>query len=256
MLCRSYSQDAPQGTYRPIKIVYYPRDPFFVIIKQQKTRVIFPMRFRESSDVAIAISFFQELVDVGSSEAMAKAPPCTWSPIPPPELRGELIEDLSTNGGFVSFDILSHHISNKRVDKTTWNLLNFNAYVKLYVKCTRGFIQRGMRKRSEHLAEVLHETSLERDESYDQIEKKPGSRWTRDLIRFSRLKKFRGKSFYTCWLSSSNIERDNGHLPDTAYTLKGSPQQWNSDIGIVEKSEAELNKLHTIGPPIRFSQVC
>lgn len=45
-------------------------------------------------------------MDVGSSEKWAKAPPCTWSPIPPPELRGEPIEDLSTNGGFVSFGIL------------------------------------------------------------------------------------------------------------------------------------------------------
>lgn len=44
-------------------------------------------------------------MDVGSSEAFAKAPPCHWSPIPPPELRGEPIEDLSTNGGFVSFGI-------------------------------------------------------------------------------------------------------------------------------------------------------
>ena len=45
----------------------------------------------------------QELMDVGSSEKWAKAPPCSWSPIPPPELRGEPFEDLSTNGGFVSF---------------------------------------------------------------------------------------------------------------------------------------------------------
>lgn len=49
-------------------------------------------------------------MDIGSSEAFAKAPPCTWSPIPPPELRGELMEDLSTNGGFVSFGITLLHI--------------------------------------------------------------------------------------------------------------------------------------------------
>lgn len=42
-------------------------------------------------------------MDVGSSKEWDKAPPCTWSPIPPPELRGEPFEDLSTNGGFVSF---------------------------------------------------------------------------------------------------------------------------------------------------------
>jgi hypothetical protein len=52
------------------------------------------------------IHFLQELMDVGSSEEWAKVPPCTWSPIPPPELRGEHFEDLSTNGGFVSFGIL------------------------------------------------------------------------------------------------------------------------------------------------------
>ena len=50
-------------------------------------------------------------MDVGSSEAWAKAPPCIWSPIPPPELRGEPLEDLSTNGGFVSFGMyLTFHI--------------------------------------------------------------------------------------------------------------------------------------------------
>ena len=42
-------------------------------------------------------------MDVGSSDKWAKAPPCTWSAIPPPELIGEAFEDLSTNGGFVSF---------------------------------------------------------------------------------------------------------------------------------------------------------
>lgn len=52
------------------------------------------------------VYFLQELMDVGISKEWAKVPPCTWSPIPPPELRGETLEDLSTNGGFVSFGIL------------------------------------------------------------------------------------------------------------------------------------------------------
>lgn len=52
-------------------------------------------------------NMLQELMDVGSSKALKKAPHCIWSPIPPPELRGEQIEDLSTNGGFLSFGINS-----------------------------------------------------------------------------------------------------------------------------------------------------
>lgn len=50
-------------------------------------------------------------MDVGNSDKWAKAPPCTWSAIPPPELRGEAFEDLSTNGGFFSFGKLLSSIN-------------------------------------------------------------------------------------------------------------------------------------------------
>ncbi|KAK0608835.1 hypothetical protein LWI29_036714 [Acer saccharum] len=108
MLRKVNYDDTHQGMHKPIKLVYHPREPFYV------SR--------------------QELMDVGISEKWAKAPPCSWSPIPPPELRGEPFEDLSTNGGFVTFDIAPHHIKGKRLDKIVWNLLNFYAYVKYHVK--------------------------------------------------------------------------------------------------------------------------
>ncbi|KAK6914137.1 hypothetical protein RJ641_021458 [Dillenia turbinata] len=65
----------------------------------EKNTAVFPMQFRENTDVVIVTAFFQELMDVGSSESWAKVPPCSWSPIPPPGLRGEASIDLSTNGG-------------------------------------------------------------------------------------------------------------------------------------------------------------
>lgn len=146
-----------QGTSRPIKLVYHPREPFFVIKQPQKILIVFPIRFKENTDVIIATAFFRELMDVGSSEKWSKTPPCCWSPIPPPELRGEPLEELSTNGGFVTFDISVHHVEGNRLEKTVWSLLNFNAYVKYHVKTTRGFIQRRMRKRLEGLVEILHQ---------------------------------------------------------------------------------------------------
>lgn len=42
-------------------------------------------------------------MDAECSGNWKEAPPCTWSPIPPPELRGEPLNELSTNAGFVSF---------------------------------------------------------------------------------------------------------------------------------------------------------
>ncbi|KAL6571393.1 hypothetical protein OROHE_003036 [Orobanche hederae] len=97
------SYEKSYGTCKPIKLVYHPREPFFVIKQPARVDVVLPMRFKDNEDVTIAIAFFQELNDVGNSEACSEAPRCMWSPIPPPELRGETIEDLSTNCGFVSF---------------------------------------------------------------------------------------------------------------------------------------------------------
>ncbi|KAJ8616213.1 hypothetical protein MRB53_035585 [Persea americana] len=190
MLWNLGSRDISHGMYKPNKLIYHPREPFFIIRMPQKITAIFPMRFRDDSDVVLATAFFQELMDVGCSAAWAKAPPCTWSPIPPPELRGEPFEDLSTNGGFVSFDIFSRHVKSTRLDKTVWSLLNFYAYVKYHVKCTRGFIQRRMRMRLESLAEVMDKAKITRDEVITEVK---GCRCVKKLLSFSKSKILRKK---------------------------------------------------------------
>ncbi|KAJ0970428.1 hypothetical protein J5N97_023305 [Dioscorea zingiberensis] len=160
MLWNLGSQDKTNGICKPIQLVYHPREPFFVVRMIEKITAIFPMRFKDNSDVVIATSFFQELMDVGYSVSCAKAPHCTWSPIPPQELRGESFQHLTTNGGFVSFDIFPQHVKGAKEDKTVWILLNFYAYVKHYVKCTRAFIQRKMRQRLESMVEVIRKARI------------------------------------------------------------------------------------------------
>ncbi|XP_020882858.1 actin-related protein 2/3 complex subunit 2B [Arabidopsis lyrata subsp. lyrata] len=153
---------------RPIKIVYHPSEPFYVFKQMKKITAVFPMNFKDNSDVVIATSFFQELVEVGSQKEMGKAPQCSWSPIPPLQLRGEPVQDLTTNSGFVSFDITSRHVEGKRLDKTVWNLLNFYAYVKYHIKCSRGYIQRRMRKRMDSLVKLLNNTNLEEEAAQNE----------------------------------------------------------------------------------------
>ncbi|KAH0637325.1 hypothetical protein KY289_037240 [Solanum tuberosum] len=182
MLMNVNSQDVAQGMYKPIKLVYHPREPFYVIKQPQKITAVFPMRFKEKTDVIIATTFFQELMDVANTKACAKAPHCIWSPIPPPELRGEAIEDLSTNGGFVSFDISSRHIEGKRLDKTVWNLLNFYAFVKNHVKSTRGFIQRRMRTCLKSLVEVLQKTGPQDEQQIKERPPLPSAKTMQDGI--------------------------------------------------------------------------
>ncbi|KAL1206163.1 Actin-related protein 2/3 complex subunit 2B [Cardamine amara subsp. amara] len=158
-------QDDSRPNNKPIRIVYHPNEPFYVFKQPDKITAVFPMNFKDNSDVVIATSFFQELVEVGNLKEMGNVPQCSWSPIPPPQLRGEPIQDLTTNSGFVSFDITSRHVEGKRLDKTVWNLLNFYAYVKYHIKCTRGYIQRRMRKRMDSLVKLLYDISLEEEKA-------------------------------------------------------------------------------------------
>ncbi|KAH1035185.1 hypothetical protein GYH30_055251, partial [Glycine max] len=97
------SDDALQGMYKPIKLLYHPKDLFVLIRQPQRIIAVFPIRFKEKSDVIIATNFFQVA-------------------IPPPELRGEAFEDLSTNGGFFIFDISSRRVEGNRLDKIVWNV--------------------------------------------------------------------------------------------------------------------------------------
>ncbi|CAA0374344.1 Arp2/3 complex subunit 2/4 [Arabidopsis thaliana x Arabidopsis arenosa] len=164
----NFQDDSRSINNMPIRIVYHPSEPFYVFKQPEKITAVFPMNFKDNSDVVIATSFFQELVEVGSQKDMGKAPQCSWSPIPPLQLRGEPVQDLTTNSGFVSFDITSRHIEGKRLDKTVWNLLNFYACAKYHIKCSRGYIQRRMRKRMETLVKLLNNTSLEEEAAQNE----------------------------------------------------------------------------------------
>ncbi|KAK3144284.1 hypothetical protein QOZ80_4AG0310990 [Eleusine coracana subsp. coracana] len=182
----------PSGTMR---LVYNQRDPFFVSKTDDgKINAVFPMRFKDDTDLAIATSFFQELQDLGNS--FAKAPKCSWSPIPPPELRGENVHHLTTNGGFVSFGVLSRHVKGKRAAKTAWILLNFQAYVKYHIKCTRGYIQSRMRERLETLTEVIQNARLRGNDDKRKLQVKKTKKGKRSkLISFGRANRKLQKGF-------------------------------------------------------------
>lgn len=178
------------GSSGTMRLVYNnQREPFFVSKTAEKINAIFPMRFRDDTDLAIATSFFQELQEVGNS--FARAPKCSWSPIPPPELRGENVHHLTTNGGFVSFGVLSRHVRGKRAAKTAWILLNFQSYVKYHIKCTRSHVQSRMRERLEALTEAVQNARLRGNSGDDdkkrssQVVKKRSKRRLASLAKAS-----------------------------------------------------------------------
>ncbi|KAL9659977.1 hypothetical protein QQ045_024787 [Rhodiola kirilowii] len=177
----SYRNGIQGGASKPFKLTYHLSQSFFVIPQPCKLSVVFPMRFKENLDVNIATAFFQLLSDEGSSYKWAKAPQCTWSPIPPSDLRGQLFEDLNTNAGFISFDIYPRHLEVKKLDKITWTLIMFYAFVNYYIKMTKCYIQRRMKMRLKSLLQVLHETEKQENEDVREFQ---GSKTVKKLRKF------------------------------------------------------------------------
>ncbi|XP_009370996.2 actin-related protein 2/3 complex subunit 2B-like [Pyrus x bretschneideri] len=54
MLMNVNPQDTSQGMYKPLKLEYHPREPFFIIRQPQKIIAVFPIRFKDKTDVIIA----------------------------------------------------------------------------------------------------------------------------------------------------------------------------------------------------------
>ena len=70
--------------------------------------------------------------------------------------------------------VVSRHVrGKKRAAKTAWILLNFQAYVKYHIKCTRSHIQSRMRQRLEALTEVIQDAGLRGNHDKTRSQGKP-----------------------------------------------------------------------------------
>lgn len=140
---------------RLVALVHRPKESFFLVPQAEKVIVVYPMRFKDSIDIALATSFLQEFVEARRSSGLNSAPPCSWSPSPPQELKGAPNDALSANAGFVTFVIFPRHVEGKKIDRVIWSLSTFHAYVSYHVKCSEGFMHTRMRRRVESLIQAL-----------------------------------------------------------------------------------------------------
>ncbi|XP_074274464.1 actin-related protein 2/3 complex subunit 2A-like isoform X2 [Silene latifolia] len=136
-----------------VSLVHRPNESFFLIPQADKVTVIYPMRFKDSTDILFATSFLQ------------------WSPTPPQELQGVPEEALSANAGFVAFVILPRHVDGRKLDRTVWNLSTFHAYVSYHVKCSEGFMHTRMRRRVESLIEALDRAKSDQEKTQEKTQK-------------------------------------------------------------------------------------
>ncbi|KAH9609154.1 hypothetical protein KSS87_002380 [Heliosperma pusillum] len=162
------SRSVAPGVDPLVSLVHRPNESFFLIPQADKVTVIFPMRFKDSTDTLFATSFLQEIVEARRSTALNSAPSCQWSPTPPQELQGVPEEALTANAGFVVFVILPRHVDGKKLDRTVWNLSTFHAYVSYHVKCSEGFMHTRMRRRVESLIEALDRAKSDQEKTQEK----------------------------------------------------------------------------------------
>ncbi|KAJ8506005.1 hypothetical protein OPV22_006891 [Ensete ventricosum] len=148
-----------------IALVHRPKESFFLLPQAEKVTVVYPMRFQDSTDIVLATSFLQELIESRRTAGLNNAPSCMWSPSPPFELKGAPAQALTANAGFVTFVIFPRHVEGKKIDRTVWSLLTFHAYVSYHVKCSEGFMHTRMRRRVESLIHALDRAKPESEKS-------------------------------------------------------------------------------------------
>lgn len=149
------SREAATDIDELVALVHRPKESFFLLPEADKVTVVFPMRFSDSTDTVLATSFLQEFVEARRTPGLNNAPPCYWSPSPPPELEGAPSLALTANAGFVTFVIFPRHVEGRKLDRTVWSLSTFHAYVSYHVKCSEGFMHTRMRRRVESLIQTL-----------------------------------------------------------------------------------------------------
>ncbi|PKA46036.1 Actin-related protein 2/3 complex subunit 2A [Apostasia shenzhenica] len=148
-----------------IALVHRPKESIFLIPQAEKVTAVFPMRFKDSIDIVLATSFLKEFMEARRAAQLSNAPLCTWSPNVPQDLRGVSAEAVAANAGFVTFVIYPRHVDGSKLDRTTWSLLTFHAYVSYHVKCSEGFMHTRMRRRVESLIQALDSAKQEMEKS-------------------------------------------------------------------------------------------
>ncbi|XP_042412530.1 actin-related protein 2/3 complex subunit 2A-like [Zingiber officinale] len=148
-----------------IALVHRPKESFFLVPQPDKVTVVYPMRFQDSTDIVLATSFLQELVEARRTAGLNNAPSCMWSATPPLELKAAPAQALTANAGFVTFVIFPRHVEEKKLDRTVWSLLTFHAYVSYHVKCSEGFMHTRMRRRVDSLIQALDRAKSESEKA-------------------------------------------------------------------------------------------
>jgi len=152
------ADEAPEPPYR-----FQLRGDTTVYVFPAKDRVVFiySMHFDDKAENCIAKVFMQEFVD--AKKKIGKAPPVSFSAVPPRELQEQLdIKEANCNLGYISFAILKTHCTDEKLrQRVCEQLQTFRTYTQYHIKCSKSYFHSRMRARAAELLKVLSRAKVE-----------------------------------------------------------------------------------------------
>eukprot|EP00898_Chlorokybus_atmophyticus_P002537 jgi/Chlat1/3284/Chrsp22S03530 len=122
----------------------------------ESVTVIFPMHFDNATDTAIATHFLQEFAEVRRGPSLSTSPACSYSRLPPLELKGKTNAG-QCSAGFMSFVLFPRHVaSSQQLQQAAWAMTAFPDYIAYHMKCSKAYMHTRMRQRANSLLQVLN----------------------------------------------------------------------------------------------------
>jgi actin related protein 2/3 complex subunit 2 len=153
--------DAPE---KPFQFALRGDTTAYIFPAKDRVVIIYTMHYDDKAENCIAKVFMQEFVD--TKKKIGKAPPVSFSTVPPREMQEQLdIKDSTCNLGYLSFAVLKPHVTNEKKRAAVNSLLlDFRTYMQYHIKCSKSYFHSRMRARCAELLKVLSRAKVKEGE--------------------------------------------------------------------------------------------
>jgi len=154
--------DAPE---KPFQFQLRGDTTAYIFPAKDRVVIIYTMHYDDKAENCIGKVFMQEFVD--AKKRIGKAPPVSFSTVPPREMQEQLnITDPTCNLGYLSFAILKPHVTDpKKRAAVNSLLLDFRTYMQYHIKCSKSYFHSRMRQRCAELLKVLGRAKIKEGET-------------------------------------------------------------------------------------------
>lgn len=161
------SVEVDKREMKPFKFDFRHDTKVYVVPGDDRCAVVFEFSFTERVDQVVASVFMKEFTE--SRRRLNSAPPCSFSPNPPGELKAFGITEPQGTLGFISFALLKTHVSSKeKVEKAAASLQMFRNFLQYHIKCSKSYFHARMRARVRVLLKVLNRAKQDADEGKEK----------------------------------------------------------------------------------------